>query len=136
MTQTLMFKNGVTVQILNDSVLIPSGSTYIRNKFAVHMLDGDFTPFVTMFSDTDNMSEMLFTGYDDDGETVLFQHHLYNYNLVSDLGRKLFETTDTETGKVTKVYHLVAMLEQPTKSEGGGSDPEADEIVDILLGRE
>lgn len=135
MTQTLMFKNGDTLSILNESVLIPSGSVFVRNKFSVHVTDGDFTSFLTAFSNTENLGEMLFTGLNDDGE-VMFQHHLYNYNIVSDIGRKLIETTNTETGAVTKVYHLVAMLEQPTKSEGGGSDPEADEIVDILLGRE
>lgn len=135
MTQTLMFKNGDTLSILNESVLIPSGSVFVRNKFSVHVTDGDFTSFLTAFSNTENLGEMLFTGLNDEGE-VIFQHHLYNYNIVSDIGRKLIETTDTETGEVTKVYHFVAMLEQPTKSEGGGSDPEADEIVDILLGRE
>lgn len=135
MTQTLMFKNGDTLSILNESVLIPSGSVFVRNKFSVHVEDGDFMSFLTAFSNTENLGEMLFTGLNDDGE-VMFQHHLYNYNIVSDIGRKLIETTNTETGEVTKVYHLVAMLEQPTKSEGGGSDPEADEIVDILLGRE
>lgn len=134
MTQTLMFKNGDTLSILNESVLIPSGSVFVRNKFSVHVEDGDFMSFLTAFSNTENLGEMLFTGLNDDGE-VMFQHHLYNYNIVSDIGRKLIETTNTETGEVTKVYHLVAMLEQPTKSEGGGSDPEADEIVDILLGR-
>lgn len=135
MTQTLMFKNGDTLSILNESVLIPSGSVFVRNKFSVHVEDGDFMSFLTAFSNTENLGEMLFTGLNDDGE-VMFQHHLYNYNIVSDIGRKLIETTNTETGEVTKTYHLVAMLEQPTKSEGGGSDPEADEIVDILLGRE
>ena len=135
MTQTLMFKNGDTLSILNESVLIPSGSVFVRNKFSVHVEDGDFMSFLAAFSNTENLGEMLFTGLNDDGE-VMFQHHLYNYNIVSDIGRKLIETTDTESGEVTKVYHLVAMLEQPTKSEGGGSDPEADEIVDILLGRE
>ena len=135
MTQTLMFKNGDTLSILNESVLIPSGSVFVRNKFSVHVADGDFMSFLTAFSNTENLSEMLFTGLNDDGE-VIFQHHLYNYNIASDISKKLIETIDTETGKVTKTYHLVAMLEQPTKSEGGGSDPEADEIVDILLGRE
>ena len=135
MRQDLMFKDGTLIDILNESVLEPSGNAYIRNKFQIHVGDGDLAEFMTLFADPANLDEMLFTGYNDDNE-IIYQHHIYYYDIVSNIGRKLFETVNSETGTVTSVYHLVVTLEQPTAAEREAHDHEAEEIMDILLGVE
>lgn len=135
MTQDLMFKDGTTIDLLEDSAIQPSGSIFIRNKFLIHAQDGDLATFVALFANTDNLDEMLFTGYNVAGE-VMYQHHLYHYTIVSDIGRKYIETVDSTTGEVSSTYHLVATLEQPTAAERESHDHEAEEIMNILLGVE
>lgn len=132
MTQELMFKDGTTLEILNESSLVPSGSIYVRNKIDIYVADGDLMGFLAKFSNEENLSEMLFTGYDELGE-IIYQYHLYNYKIVSEIGKKLIETANSETGEVSAVTRLIAVLEQPTAAEGGGSE-EAEEIMNILLG--
>lgn len=134
----LTFKDGTTIALLESSTLIPSGSFYVRNRFRIHVIDGNVAAFTSLFENEDNLDDMLFTGYFDDGQTIAFQHELHHYTIVSDIGRKFIEMTDTTTGEVISYYNLVAILEQPTpiEREEPIPDPETEEIINILLGGE
>lgn len=134
----LIFKDGTGIRLLESSSLIPSSSIYVRNQFRVHVIDGNVASFVEVFSNKYNLDEMTFIGYFDDGETVAFRHDLKYYNIVSDIGRKLFEMTNASTGETISYYNLVAVLEQPTPIERQEPiiDPEAEEVIDILMGVE
>lgn len=138
MVVELTFKNGNTIRLLEESAIVPSGDVYVRNKFEVHAPDVDMTAFVLNFSDVENLDYMQFVAYSDDTtRRELFRHVLEHYTVVSSIGRKLIESTNPNTGAKQSVYHLYAVLEQPTPIERGEPvpDPETEEIVDILLGR-
>lgn len=134
----LTFKDGTTIGLSSNSVLEPSGNVYVRNRFYVYAPDGYVPSFVSLFSDEDNLDEMLFIAYADDEDRVLFRHELHHYNIVAQIGRKLLEEVDTSTGEKTSYYRLYAVLEQPTPIERQEPipDPETEEVLNILLGVE
>lgn len=133
MIQIITLKDGTVFNVLNDTVIQPSGSVFVRNKFIVHAADGDLASFVAMFSNIANLEDITFTGLSDDG-SILFVHHLHRYNIVAEIGKKLVEVSTGEAGETEREYQLVAILEQPTRYESGGG--EEAEILDILLGVE
>ena len=134
----LTFKNGTTLIVSENSVIEPSGSLDVRNKLRVFAPDVNLPAFVSMFSDEENLDELLFVGYVDDTDDEIFRHELHHYTIVAELGKKHFESTDPATGEKISTYLLTAVLEQPTPIEQGEPvpDPETEEILDILLGRE
>ena len=134
----LTFKDGSSIALLDSSVLEPSGSLYVRNRFRIYVIDGNVATFVSAFSDKDNLDEMVFTAYRDDTDEIMYQYELSHYTIVADIGRKHFETTNPQTGEIVSTYQLVAILEQPTpiEREEPIPDPETEEIINILLGGE
>lgn len=134
----LTFKNGNTIVLADNSAIEVSGSLYARNKFRVYAPDAGVASFFTYFSDPENLDEMLFIGYADNTDDVLFRQELAHYTIVAEIGRKLFESTNPNTGDKISSYQMYAVIEQPTpiEREEPVPDPETEEIIDILLGRE
>ena len=133
MIQIITLKDGTVFNVLNNTVIQPSGSVFVRNKFLIYAENGELVPFVTMLSNTANLEDIVFDGLSDDG-TIVFRHFLHRYNILAEVGRKLVEVSTGEAGEVTREYQLFAVLEQPTVYESGGG--EESEILDILLGVE
>lgn len=137
MRYELTFNDGSSIALLEDSVIEPSNSIYVRNRLRLHVIDGNVASFVSVFDDKTKIEHMIFKAFYDEGE-LAYSYDLEYYTIVADVGRKLIQTVDSQTGIVSSVYHLVAILEQPTpiEREEPIPDPEAEEIISILLGGE
>lgn len=113
---SVTFANGKEIDVLDDTVVLPSGTSAVRNKMEIHVDKDAMTldAFVALFSE-EAMQEIRIKEVVD-GETkydILYT----DYGIVASVGLQRVEKHDVVSSQVNTSIHLVAVLEQYTYIE-------------------
>ena len=118
MALNITFANGKTYEVLDNTVIYPSGSSNVHSRMEIHMAEDvmDLDSFVALMGDENATMTQRHVKTDDEGK-VLYDYTYTYYIAVSEVGKKRCEVVNTQTGEVVSEYHLVAILEQLTYTE-------------------
>ena len=112
-------KNGNEYEVLNETVVYPSGNPNARSRMEIHMEEDAMTAaeFEATFMDEAATAEIRLTKTRDENSDGAFDTLYQHYCLVASIGKKRVSKTDIATGQVIEEMHLVAELEQRTYIE-------------------
>lgn len=112
-------KNGKEYEVLESTMVYPSGLPNVRSKMEIHIDKDAMTSdaFEKAFSDESATDEIRITKTKDDDGTVAYEYLYQHYCIVTSIGKKLVSTTSHETGETTEVMCLYVTLEQRTYVE-------------------
>ena len=116
----ILLKNGKEYEVLDSTVVYPSGSPNARSRMEIHMDEDAMTAaeFEAAFMDEAATVEIRLTKMtDEDDPKIVFDTLYQHYCLVASIGKKRVSKTDIATGQVVEEMHLVAELEQRTYIE-------------------
>ena len=118
----LKFADNTEKEVLQDTVIYPSGSPSIRSRMEVHM-SADAMPlqdFEALMSDPAKTRtlRLIETGADEAGGEMIVRDTAYSaYTLVASVGKQRVDKLDYTSGQAVGETHLVAVLEQLTYIE-------------------
>ena len=118
----LKFADNTEKEVLQDTVIYPSGSLSIRSRMEVHM-SADAMPlqdFEALMSDPAKTGtlRLIETDADEAGGEMIVRDTAYSaYTLVSSVGKQRVDKLDYTSGQAAGETHLVAVLEQLTYIE-------------------
>ena len=118
----LKFADNTEKEVLQDTVIYPSGSPSIRSRMEVHMAaDAMSLPdFEALMSDPVKTGtlRLIETGSDEAGGEAVLRDTAYSaYTLVSSVGKQRVDKLNYTSGQPASEVHLVAVLEQLTYIE-------------------
>ena len=113
---SVTFANGNKINVLEDTVVYPSGTSTVRNKMEIHA-DKDsmsLDEFIVLFND-ESMNEIRIQEVID-GKTK-YDTLYKDYGIISSIGLKRVEKYNVSSSQIETSVHLVAVLEQLTYIE-------------------
>ena len=118
----LKFADNTEKEVLQDTVIYPSGSPSIRSRMEVHMAaDAMSLPdFEALMSDPAKTGtlRLIETGADEAGGEMIVRDTAYSaYTLVASVGKQRVDKLNYTSGQPASEVHLVAVLEQLTYIE-------------------
>lgn len=118
----LKFADNTEKEVLQDTVIYPSGSPSIRSRMEVHIAaDAMSLPdFEALMSDPAKTGtlRLIETGSDEAGGEAVLRDTAYSaYTLVSSVGKQRVDKLNYTSGQPASEVHLVAVLEQLTYIE-------------------
>ena len=118
----LKFADNTEKEVLQDTVIYPSGSPSIRSRMEVHMAaDAMSLPdFEALMSDPVKTGtlRLIETGSDEAGGEAVLRDTAYSaYTLVSSVGKQRVDKLNYTSGQPASEVHLVAVLDQLTYIE-------------------
>lgn len=114
----ITLKNGKEYEVLDSTLVYPSGMSSVRNKMEIH-LDESFmtlTELEKIFTDEKATDEIRVTKTRED-KTVEYDNMYYHYCIASSIGKKIISSVSNSTGEVTEKMCLSVVLEQRTYIE-------------------
>ena len=113
---SVTFANGKEIDVLDDTVVLPSGTSAVRNKMEIHVDKDAMTldAFVALFSE-EALREIRIKEVADD--MTQYDIRYTDYGIVASVGLQRVEKYDVASSQVEVSVHLVAVLEQYTYIE-------------------
>ena len=113
MALKIKLKNGNEYEVLQQTVVYPSGSPALRSRMEIHMAADamGLEDFAALFGDAQTSELHLINT--ETGSDVTYK----NYSLVASVGKQRVDETDYTTGTSTSSLQLVVVLEQLTYIE-------------------
>ena len=118
----LKFADNSEKEVLQDTVIYPSGSPSVRSRMEVHMSANamplqDFEALMSDPAKTGTL-RLIETGADGAGGEMIVRDTVYStYTLVASVGKQRVDKLDYTRGQPASEIHLVAVLEQLTYIE-------------------
>lgn len=114
----ITLKNGKEYEVLDSTLVYPSGMSSVRNKMEIHLDESSMTltELEKVFTDEKATDEIRVTKTRED-ETVEYDNMYYHYCIASSIGKKIISSVGNSTGEVTEKMCLSVVLEQRTYIE-------------------
>lgn len=114
----ITLKNGKEYEVLDSTLVYPSGMSSVRNKMEIHLDESSMTltELEKIFTDEKATDEIRVTKTRED-ETVEYDNMYYHYCIASSIGKKIISSVSNSTGEVTEKMCLSVVLEQRTYIE-------------------
>lgn len=114
----ITLKNGKEYEVLNSTLVYPSGTPNIRNKMEIHIDESSISlaELEKIFTDEKSTDEIRMTSIKDD-KTVEYDYLYQHYCIASNIGKKLISQVSNTTGEVTEKMCLFVVMEQRTYIE-------------------
>lgn len=113
---SVTFANGKSIEVLNDTVVWPSGMSTVRNKMEIHVAKDAMSidEFVALFSE-EALKEIRIKEVADD--KTQYDIRYTDYGIIASIGLQRVEKYDVASSQIETAVHLVAVLEQYTYIE-------------------
>ena len=114
----ITLKNGKEYEVLDSTLVYPSGMSSVRNKMEIHLDESSMTltELEKIFTDEKATDEIRVTKTRED-KTVEYDNMYYHYCIASSIGKKIISSVSNSTGEVTEKMCLSVVLEQRTYIE-------------------
>ena len=114
----ITLKNGKEYEVLDSTLVYPSGMSGVRNKMEIHLDESSMTltELEKIFTDEKATDEIRVTKTRED-KTVGYDNMYYHYCIASSIGKKIISSVSNSTGEVTEKMCLSVVLEQRTYIE-------------------
>lgn len=114
----ITLKNGKEYEVLDSTLVYPSGTSSVRSKIEIHLDESAMTlaELEKIFIDETATDEIRITKTREDG-VVEYDNIYYHYCVVSSIGKKIVSSVSNSTGEVTEKMRLSVVLEQRTYIE-------------------
>ena len=114
----ITLKNGKEYEVLDSTLVYPSGMSSVRSKIEIHLDESAMTlaELEKIFIDETATDEIRITKTREDG-VVEYDNIYYHYCVVSSIGKKIVSSVSNSTGEVTEKMRLSVVLEQSTYIE-------------------
>lgn len=114
----ITLKNGKEYEVLDSTLVYPSGMSSVRNKMEIHLDESamTLTELEKIFTDETATDEIRVTKTREDA-TVEYDNMYYHYCIASSIGKKIISSMSNSTGEVTEKMCLSVVLEQRTYIE-------------------
>lgn len=114
----ITLKNGKEYEVLDSTLVYPSGMSSVRNKMEIHLDESSMTltELEKIFTDEKATDEIRVTKTREDG-VVEYDNIYYHYCIASSIGKKIISSVSNSTGEVTEKMCLSVVLEQRTYIE-------------------
>lgn len=114
----ITLKNGKEYEVLDSTLVYPSGMSSVRNKIEIHLDESAMTlaELEKIFIDETATDEIRITKTREDG-VVEYDNIYYHYCVISSVGKKIVSSVSNSTGEVTEKMCLSVVLEQRTYIE-------------------
>ena len=103
---------------LDDTIAYPSDSAQLRSRMEIHMAENEMSldSFVKLMSNEEKTKTIRVVKRNNDN--IVEYDNTYTYYIVPrEIGKKMVDVVDHETGAARSEHHLVAVLEQLTYTE-------------------